>query len=88
MYQSVIEADVVTGLEKVIPVSTYVLRPEEARQIAADVASQKKAIDSEKAAAKKAGEQAKIDFKNKNLNAGLLALEAYDAGDLTALDNF
>ena len=88
MYQSVIEADVVTGLEKVIPVSTYVLRPEEARQIAADVASQKKAIDSEKAAAKKAGEQAKIDFENKNLNAGLLALEAYDAGDLTALDNF
>ena len=51
-----IEADVVTGVDKVIPVSTYVLRPDEARQIAADVASQKKAIDSEKAAAKVAAD--------------------------------
>ena len=36
-YLKIIEADVVTGISKVIPIDTYVLRPSEAKQIATNV---------------------------------------------------
>ena len=38
IYLKVIEADIVTGISKVTPTDTYVLRPAEAAQIAANVA--------------------------------------------------
>lgn len=53
-YEKVIEADVVTGLEKVFPISTYVYRPEEAQADRLQLNAQRAQIDSEKAAIFKA----------------------------------
>ena len=62
IYESVIEADIVTGIEKVSPTNTYVLRPAEATQIRADIAAQVASIKSEQAAAEKAANEARAAY--------------------------
>ena len=51
IYETVIQADVVTGISKVTPTNTYVLRPAEARQIQSDIDAQVVQIKSEQEAA-------------------------------------
>ena len=60
-----IEADIQTGLEKVKPGNTYILRKSEADQIQKDIDAQVEAIKKEKAAAKAAGEKAREDYSNR-----------------------
>ena len=61
IYQKVIEADVITGVAKVVPGPVYVLRQEEADQIQKDIDAQVVAIKAEQAAYNLAYKQAEAD---------------------------
>ena len=63
-----IEADVATGLTKVVPGPTYVLRLSEAKQIQKDIDEQIEAIKKAEAAAKEAAERVRSDYKNRLTN--------------------
>ena len=60
-----IEADVVTGLTKVVPGPVYILRQSEANQIQKDIDAQIEYIKVEQAAAGTAAERAKEDYANR-----------------------
>ena len=63
-----IEADVVTGLTKVVPGPTYVLRLSEAEEIQKYIDEQIEAIKKEEAAAKEAAERVRSDYNNRLTN--------------------
>ena len=86
IYQKVIEADVITGVAKVVPGPVYVLRQEEANQIQKDIDAQVVAIKAEQAAVADAGVKAKEDYANRvSLKQAELQAKVA-AGDETALE--
>ena len=60
-----IEADVMTGIEKVKPGNTYILRKSAAERIQKEIDQQVEDIKKEQAAAKEAGERARSDYTNR-----------------------
>ena len=88
IYETVIEADVVTGISKVFPTNTYVLRPAEARQIQDDIDAQVVQIKSEQEAAKNAAEKAKVDYAESLVVAQQELYEKLEEGDPEALKDY
>ena len=86
IYQKVIEADVLTGISKVVPGPVYVLRQSEADQIQKDIDAQVVAIKAEQAAAVDAGVRAREDYANRvSLKQAELRAKVA-AGDENALE--
>ena len=88
IYETVIEAEVVTGISKVFPTNTYVLRPAEARQIQDDIDAQVVQSKSEQEAAKNAAEKAKVDYAESLVVAQQELYEKLEEGDPEALKDY